>query len=581
MTDVSRRTALSRRRFLTSTATAVVTGALVSACDGGSTKAVVPKGVEGVPKATPDALVPGVQYKTGYVGPRARVKKPFGDPGTTFRIVVPQDTQTTGDWNKNSFSQWLEARTGVKVRYDTVVVADGDMTKVNAMIAAGDLPDAFLGIPFTPDQISLYGGQGIFVAQDDYIDTYAVEIKEAIAKFPELRRLGLASDGKTYAFPRMSDCYHCRIGAGRTYVSQSLVKAVGAELPRTTDEFRALLKAFKDQDANGHGNVVPLLAGVDSPLDVYFMNSFLYNPGEPWLRLDQGKVDFVAGKDEWREGLRFLRSLFDDGTLTSEVFSMTNETRLRLGNNPGYQRVGVARAFHWGVFLDIAQERWRDYVALPPLKGPNGVGYAAWDYYQFYQPGLIITDQCADPGALVRWADHQVELETWMNGYAGPRGKTWDFAKPGAKGLLGQQATYKITKAPPPVGLAWGTSWGAPNMKYATDDWRMAEESNPATTNYEAALYQVTKQAYEPSRQPMDQQLPPLVFAESDAATNANTKTTIVQHVKSALADFTVGKLDVDDDRTWDKYVEALDKMGLPGYLESHQRAYDKYRTNG
>ena len=41
------------------------------------------------------------------------------------------------------------------------------------------------------------------------------------------------------------------------------------------------------------------------------MGSFLYNPGEPWLVLNaEGKVDFTANKDAWREGLKYLNRLY-------------------------------------------------------------------------------------------------------------------------------------------------------------------------------------------------------------------------------------------------------------------------------
>ena len=52
-----------------------------------------------------------------------------------------------------------------------------------------DLPDAFLGIPFTSAQLSLYGQQGLFVALDDYIETYSPMTKQAMADYPDLAGL--------------------------------------------------------------------------------------------------------------------------------------------------------------------------------------------------------------------------------------------------------------------------------------------------------------------------------------------------------------------------------------------------------
>jgi putative aldouronate transport system substrate-binding protein len=58
----------------------------------------------------------GVLYPDPYVGPRATKLTPFSDGSTTFRIVVPQDTTVVGDWNNNTYTQWLQEQTGVKIQ---------------------------------------------------------------------------------------------------------------------------------------------------------------------------------------------------------------------------------------------------------------------------------------------------------------------------------------------------------------------------------------------------------------------------------------------------------------------------------
>lgn len=283
---------------------------------------------------------PGVLYPADYIGPKATAKTPFSDGSKTFTVVVPQDTVVTGDWNKNKFTDLFAKKTGINIKFQTVVTVgvDGsqDMTKVNAMLASGDLPDAFMGIPFTRDQLSLYGQQDVFVALDDYIETYGVEMKEAIKNYPDLKTLNKGTDGKTYTFTGLNDCYHCRVSPGRALINKKFVEKVGGTIPTTTEEFRALLKKFKTDNPNGHGDTIPLAAGVGNDIDRFFMGAFTYNPGQPWLRLENGKVTFVANKPEWREGLKYLRSLFDDGTLTSDVFTMTSEALQKIGNTPGH-----------------------------------------------------------------------------------------------------------------------------------------------------------------------------------------------------------------------------------------------------
>src|SRR5690606_16000187 len=113
----------------------------------------------------------------------------------------------------------------------------------------------------------------------------------------------------------------------KLWIYKPWLDALGLEMPTTTDELLAVYRAFKEQDPNGNGNAdeIPLMSATDTwtgaamnrgSLDPYFMGSFLYNPGEPWLVLnEEGRVDFSANKDAWREGLKFLNQLYAEGLI--------------------------------------------------------------------------------------------------------------------------------------------------------------------------------------------------------------------------------------------------------------------------
>lgn len=551
-------------------------GAL-SACSGAA-EDDGPAGIEDVPQVQLGEETEGIQYPDPYVGPRASKKEPFHDGSKTFRIVVPQDAQVVGDWAKNEMTKWLEERTGVKVEYEAVLVTntDGtvDMTKINAMLASGDLPDAFLDMPFTDDQISLYGQQGVFAQLDDYIETYAPEMRRIYEEYPDWSALTAATDGNHYQFRGINDCYHCRVGNARAFVNKKYVDKVGGAIPTTTDEMRELLKLFKEKDPSGTGKMIPFTGGVNMPIDRFIMNAFLYNPGGDnntgWMWLQDGKVDFVANKPEWREGLRYLRTLFDDGTMSREAFTLTNDAYLRAGNQG---RIGIARAYWWGQFADISYEDgalWRDYVAVPPLKGPNGVQYTAWEHYNYGHTRFVITSACSNPEILMQWADSQLELEAIMMAYAGNPETNWSWAKDGDTSLTGGPAVFKIKEWPAPEGQGWSQH----SVMYRSNDFRLGQYSDPDNPDFEQGLYEVSTE-YEPFAEPKEFQLPPLIFDESGAAQKAETAAAIEKHVEQHLAKFAVGELNIDDDAAWNGYVSAFDGMGLQSYLQLHQEAYE------
>ncbi|HEY9293842.1 MAG TPA: hypothetical protein VIP98_21390 [Microlunatus sp.] len=582
MTGMNERARLSRRALLAAGAAgaAAIGTPLLAGCDssgGGS-------GSDGGSKPTSAPLelgpeVEGPNFKDGYVGPRAREKKPFGDGQKTFRVVVAQDSATVGDWNKNKTTAWFEERTGVKVQFEAVLITNpnggNDLTKINAMLSGGDLPDAFMGIPFTNAQVSLYGQQGLFQPLDDLIKVYAPETRQAMKDYPDLRALKASNDGKLYQMPGVNDCFHCRSSNGRAWISQSYLDKVGAKMPTTTDELRQVLLEFKNKNPSGKNGFVPLASGVDNALDNFFMQPFLYSPtGDQnggWMRLNNGKVEFTPNLPEWREALKYLRQLGDDGLITAQNFSMTG-TELQTAGNKGM--IGFARAYWWGSFFNpVTLDKnapWRDYVAVPPLKGPDGAQNSQWDYYGFSTNGLQITNACKNPELLVQWSDYQMDLESIMWMYDGIKDKNWFWAKEGADGIDGEQALFRDIQWPAPEGQ----SWNQYATMYRSLDFRGGQQVNPKEPTYEKGLYDAGK-IYEQYAEKKDLQLPPVIIPDESAAQVADTATSIQQQVKQSMSQFALGKKNIDNDADWNAYVDAFKSMDLQGYLDIYQKAYD------
>jgi len=578
-------TPLTRRRVLTATAgigASAVAATWLGGCspssDGSSdgnnpgndsTVAVKELGPEAADKPL---------YPDGYVGAKARDYKPFTDGSKTFKVVGPQNTTTIGDWTSNHFSKWIEQRTGMKVEYQAVLTtaADGttqDLTKINAMIAAGDLPDAFIGIPFSPAQISLYGQQGLFQPLDDLIKIYAPELRAAFEAYPELPTTLKSLDGKTYGFKALSDCYHCKASDGRAWVRQDYLDSMGASMPTTTEELRELLKMFKAKDPSGTGKMVPLAAGKQNRLDPYFMNSFLETPAPTygWMTLADGKVRFTAIQPEWREGLRYLRTLYDDGTLTESTFTATPEELLALGNQG---RIGMARAYYQGMITDLSDkpgDTWTKWVPLPPVKGPAGVQKSCWSDNLLTGIPLLITNKCTNPELFVQWGDYMLELTAQLMSYGGDKGENgnWDWAKEGETGLNGKQAVWYNKKYPAPVGQGWGQI-----LYYFPKGFREGQRSDTSKPNYEKYLYDATTpyEQYKPAR---ENQLPTLIYDDATAAEQSTLSAAVTPFVTQSLAEFATGKKDVNDNAAWQGYLDALDKMGIQQLVDLTQKTYE------
>ncbi|HVX43930.1 MAG TPA: substrate-binding domain-containing protein [Mycobacteriales bacterium] len=571
-------TGLSRRGFMLA-AGAAGGSTVLAACTGGSggTKlSSAGKPIKGGPKTTPNT---DVIYPEGYAGPIASHKGPVTKERATLNVVVAQDVGM-GDWATNEFTKWYEKRTNVHVNFKTVAGGTDTMTKVNAMIASGDLPDAFLlNTSFTPSQLKLYGpDQKLFRPLNDIIDSYGVEVKRIFKDYPDTKKLLTMPDGKIYSMPDINDCFHCK-GDHGVWIYKPWLEELGLKMPETTDEFEAVLKAFKTKDPNKNGSAdeVPLTLGSpDDRFDDAIMNSFTFNPGEPWLYLENGKVQVAFDKPGWREGLKYLNRLYKQGLIDPKSFTRTAEQVQRLGNAKTVT-LGTIRTYYWAGFLDIVENaphpRYLDYVCVPTLKGPDGFRQASWSYYQPYGLGkFAVTKASKIPEIAVMWADGFYELEAVQRQYAGVEGKEWRWAKKGETGISGNQAVYKnITVWPPKPGRAWIQN----GIMYRSNDFRLGEATNPKTPTFEQPLYEAVKEAYYPFKVPQSMILPPIAMSQTDAGQLADLQTTINNFVTQSETNFIIGKQDPNDDGAWNSYLNKLKQMKLSSYLDINQKAFE------
>ena len=98
---------------------------------------------------------------------------PIVEEPVTLRVAAIPSV-TVEDLPTNYATEWLEQQTGVHVEWNVLPRKDARQ-KINLMLtSATDLPDVFLGNGVvTPEQAALYGGQGLFLPLNDFINSTA------------------------------------------------------------------------------------------------------------------------------------------------------------------------------------------------------------------------------------------------------------------------------------------------------------------------------------------------------------------------------------------------------------------------
>lgn len=508
------------------------------------------------------------------------------EPGTfpivnekmTLKLVVT-DNVSVEDFPTNEFTKWYEDKTNVHIEWE-ILPAKGAEEKLNLILAGGTYPDVFMSCPLDTTQVMTYGSQGIFLSLNDYIEEYGVETKKIFDEFPYIEELLTYPDGNIYAMPQVNQAYHVSM-AQKMWIYEPWLKELELDMPTTTDEFYEVLKAFKEDDPNGNGKAdeIPLAASPDgwfSDIDGFLMCAFTYNDSRNRIIIDDGELKVTFNTPEWREGLKYIKKLYDEGLIAPESFTQDADQYKQMGENPDAVIIGAGPAGHTGVFTQFygASGRWLEYKAVPPLEGPDGFRTCYYNPFGINATCFVVTNACEYPEVAVRWADGMYERETTLRSVFGRLGQEWDWAEEGEIGINGKPAIYKnlIEWTEDAQNVCWMQT--GPSLR--TDELRLGEVANPEDP-LEIILYEETKEKYEPYKPDMEFILPPLPFTEEQADEIADLKKTINDYVDEMLARFVTGDADIDKD--WDGYTEELENMNLERYLEIYQEAYDaKYK---
>ncbi|MGG1879890.1 extracellular solute-binding protein [Paenibacillus cisolokensis] len=197
-----------------------------------------------------------------------------------------------------------------------------ETTKLNVLMAsANDVPD----IVFTYDSGTFYryATQGGLTDVTELLDQYGPNLKKFLGE--ETLAYGQV-DGVQLSIPGR----RLVLGKYASYVRQDWLDKLGLPIPTTTEELYNTLVAFKEQDpGNTGGKVIPLGMSI-APAQ---LDSLLWSFIEPLtdeqkytLTQKLGSSDYPVLMPGYKEGLRFLNKLYNEG-LISKDFALDEDKK--------------------------------------------------------------------------------------------------------------------------------------------------------------------------------------------------------------------------------------------------------------
>jgi putative aldouronate transport system substrate-binding protein len=515
------------------------------------------------------------------------------NPGGTYPVVkdgtLDMDAFTMSmpnveDLQTNDFSNYLADLTGINMTYMTGGRDDWE-DKINMMLQSGDYPDIIFGV--SPN-IAKYGvKEGMFIALDDYLTEENVP---NYLKMMEQYGLDMTreADGKIYSLADINVCYHCEYGR-KMWVNKRYLDEMGVDIPTTTQEFYDVCEKFLEYKPNGIA-VAGAAQGWYSRMQDWLMDAFTYMPAKSYTLnvrdtvardKDTDKSICVATTDGYKEGLKFMKSLYDLGAIYDGDFTQTAEQMKTLINQPDepvlFFTLGTISD---GIDASTNPDFYKDYVCMAPIEGPDGTRIA----FQTPNPGVsggafVITDKCENPEAALRWVDFFYgETGDLMSQYGADEGTDWVLNPEGKVGLNGEPAKYEVLNLY--TSETQNHDWQDIGIRVAPADYRLGQAVDPdvdVTTSegLEKLLYDASAELYEPYAGTSNIELyDELKLTDEETSDVSVIAVEIEKIIEESTVGFITGAMDIDSD--WDSYVDSIDKAGLSDLLAIYDTAYER-----
>ncbi|AIQ34460.1 ABC transporter substrate-binding protein [Paenibacillus sp. FSL R5-0345] len=501
-------------------------------------------------------------------GGSAASKEQDASGKVTLNFITQSSPLAPTDPNEKLINKRLEEKTNVHINWKNFT-KDVFVEKRNLAVASGDLPDAIFNADYSDYELLKLAKDGAIVPLNDLIENNMPNFKKVLEEATEYKSMITAPDGNIYAFPWIEE-----LGSGKEriqavdsmpWINVEWLKKLGLDMPKTTEELKEVLIAFKTKDPNGNGKADEIpLSFINKPgaedLAFLFASFGLGENPDHAVVSNDGKVIFTAAQEDYKEAVSFINELYKEGLIDIEAYTQDWSTYLAKGKD---QKYGLY--FSWDK-ANITGDN-DSYEVMPPLAGPDGeVNVTRTNALGLGRGKMVVTSANKNLETTAKWVDQlfdpiQSVQNNWGTYGDDKQQNIFEFDK--EKGML----KHLPLEGAAPVELREKTSVGGPLAildsyygKYTTmpDDAksRMDIIKNIMAPNMKAENVM-------PSVFHSIQELDRLTTIETDLfAYVLRMRTEWYQN----------GKVEAQ----WDEYLKELDRLGLQEWLQIKQGGYDR-----
>lgn len=431
----------------------------------------------------------------------------------------------------------------------------GDITeKTNLLLAGGDYPDFFFkNTKVDPEQ---YGVKdGILIPLEDMIREYAPNLTALLDKYDGWKRL-TASDGHIYMLPCIQEASQPSPGNAPLWINKTWLDNLGLQEPTTMEALDTVLRAFKEQDANGNGDPndeVPFTFAVNQFPPYRFLQYMEdgLHISESYLAVINDELVYYPLTDAFKDNyLSVLASWYQDGIIDQNAFTQKYEEMTVNGK---------AADIH-GMFFrsdpsgQVGGERQGDYV-LVTVGADSGFAITS----NVLIKAMMITDKCENPEVLIAWADWFYTEEGRMVAEYGIEGESYELHEDGTyswltpEGANGDEfkASYRI--------------YGSANTPMYRPDLSVSPEEDPVSYN----IWKMKNELYSKGTT-----TPYFSFTNEETTRKADLTAQIHDYITVYTAEVATGKQDLES--SYADFQKTLKAMGAEELFEIYKAGYER-----
>lgn len=497
-----------------------------------------------------------------------------GDSGETadgveeFTIATVRWTDAwPNEFMNEGIMKELEEKHNIKINWQVYYNSDWTEQK-SLLLASGDLPDAFFGsICLTETDVAQ--NKDYFVELTEGIEKNMPNLTAIFEKEPELKAAAQNRDGEIYSLVKKLPL-RPKV-ANSMYINKEWLDNLGLSMPTTYEELTDVLKAFKEQDADGDGdpnNEIPYtnagsLSGDLSNLLAPF-GTIVSRTGN-FMQIDaSGNPAFVPITDHYKEAVKWAHELYAAGYLDQEYFTQDSSMASAKRMAEGGSQTGLV--FAWTADAEMG-ENASQFELCEAVAGPDGKRYVESDptFLDIANRELIITTQCKNPDKLLQWADDfYTDLVSLQTYYGSIPDQIADKGDGTYEVLLPADGTTLDTSA-------WSYSMRDFGPKYMTEEF----QKNVILPDSQGDGVKLAQDEIN-AKYASDIAFPVVSYTAEQLTTLASLTTDINDYASAQYAHWVV---DGGIEEEWDAYLAQLDQMGLQDVLAIHNDAYAAYKA--